>query len=71
MKTCYFSTLVSALFDDKEYVAEQAFVSRLKPYLLFEYFCYKDRIKLSNDIMSDHVRNKGEQRICYKIPQWG
>ena len=50
---CCLSILASALFDSREYVAENAIVLRLKEYLLCESKGCKNRIKFSNDIVID------------------
>ena len=66
---CCFITLEYSLYDTREYVVELTIVLRLKSYLFCKYFGYRDRIKFSNDIIIDKVRNKGEHHCHYELVQ--
>ena len=67
---CWFSIWASDIFDIRDYVPEQAIVSRLKSFLLFKYVCYKYRIMFASIILSNNVRNKGKNQRRYKLHQW-
>ena len=60
-----------ALFDYREYFAEQTIVSRLEVPLICESKVYKDRIKFANDIIIFKEINKEYQHCCDKLIQWG
>ena len=67
---CCFGSLAYYLFDAREHVAEHDIALRLESYSLCESYVYMDGIKFSNQIMTDRVRNKGEQINCYNIVKW-
>ena len=55
------------MFDTREHVSEQAIDLRLISYFKIVSFGYMDRINVSNKMMKDCVRDKGDQRRFYKI----
>ena len=59
--TCVFGSLASALFAENENFAENAVVSQLSSYLSCDTVGFMNRINIFSDILTDCVRNKGEQ----------
>ena len=59
---CFSSILESALFAANEYVAEHTVLSRLSQYLSCDTIVYIKRIRFATKILTDYLRNKGEQR---------
>ena len=43
---------------------------QISSYLACETIGFKGGIKISSDILTYHVRKKGEQRCRYKLVQW-
>ena len=66
-----FSSFLSALFEYREYVSNQAIVLRIKSPLLCESFGYKDRIRFDINSMSDNTRMFFEKCHIDKLHQWG
>ena len=65
--TCVFSSLYSDLFSENEHYVEHAVLSQLSSYLSCDTVGYMNRIRFSTKILTDGVRNKGEQQRHYKV----
>ena len=55
------------MYGTREHGAEKSIVHWIESYLKSEPLSYLYRLNLSNKIMTDHVREEGDQNICYKI----
>ena len=55
------------MYDAREHDAEKAIASWLEPFLKSESLGYLGRIKFANKIMTDRVREKGDQNLRYKM----
>ena len=64
---CVFRILESAMYDAREHDEEKAIASWLEPFLKSESLGYLGRIKFANKIMTDRVREKGDQNLRYKM----
>ena len=62
-----FSSLASAMYNARENVAEDTIDSRIKSYFKSESLGYLYRIKFANRIITDCVREEGDQHLCYKM----
>ena len=62
--------MASAFFADNEHVSEHAVVSQISLSLSCDTFRFSNRTKFTSGILTDRVRNKGEQRCRYKFFQW-
>ena len=57
------------MFDNRLHIAEHDIASQLELSLKGAEFGYMDNIKFTNKIITDHVREKGKQRLHYKLFQ--
>ena len=65
--TCCLSSLAYAFTASGKRNDARAISMQIEESLYYKYQGYKDRIAFANAIMSDQVRNPGEQRLHYNI----
>ena len=68
--TCVFSSFASALYDAKEHVEKKAIAYWLKSSFKSESLGYLNSINFANKIMTDRVREVGNQNLCYNMVKW-
>ena len=64
LNSCWFSSLVSAFASNKNFKASNAIYIRIKESLKSE---VRNRIHYANNNMLNNQRNKGENRVHYKL----